>query len=51
MNLFRYYNRVKIQDENWSRFTSLIPELIEKAKESEPDMVQFEAFINNDKLE
>lgn len=51
MNPYRFFNRVKLQDANWDSFVSQVAPFVQIGEETEPDMLQYEAFANAEKKE
>ena len=51
MDQFRAFLNIKLRDGELDRFTTLIPEFIQIVKATEPEVLQFEAFVNRDKQE
>lgn len=51
MDQFRAFLNIKLRDGALDRFTALIPEFIQIVKSTEPEVLQFEAFIHRDKQE
>lgn len=51
MDQFRAYLNVKIQDGKLDEFISTIPEFVQIVESTEPEAVQFEAFVNREKRE
>lgn len=51
MNPLRAYLNVKIQDGKLDEFITTIPEFVQIVESTEPEAVQFEAFVNREKRE
>lgn len=51
MNPFRAYLRIKIKEESLEQFVEAIPEMIQLVEETEPNALQYEAFVNRESNE
>ncbi len=51
MDQFRAFLNIKVGDGELDHFTALIPEFIQIVEATEPEVLQFEAFVHRDKQE